>query len=263
MSTAPVFVALTKNNILLLKRALHARFPELKSTHVTEALAAALGSRTHAALLSRISSASRDSISQPVDQTAFEARLTELAGDFGPVETTAGGLFHGLQYLPGTLVTRTWSPGFSRVKYETTRLRAWRNMMVAVINAGLDQKLFGLRPGENYWPGANDTPEPIHVFEFEIEGIPALGAVSDGGFDEIRIKTTFWPLAEGKRWVRATNSRFLSGDAHATGWIERRQGAYLQASAGYALSCRKVRQAAVASLDVRPNGYADRGTFHL
>jgi len=31
------------------------------------------------------------------------------------------------------------------------RARAWRNMMVAAINAGLEQKLFGLQPGQNYW----------------------------------------------------------------------------------------------------------------
>ncbi len=32
----------------------------------------------------------------------------------------------------------------------TGRYKAWRNLMVGAINAGLEQQMFGLRPGENW-----------------------------------------------------------------------------------------------------------------
>jgi len=32
------------------------------------------------------------------------------------------------------------------------RWTAWNNLVVSTVNAGLDQKVFGLRPGENWKP---------------------------------------------------------------------------------------------------------------
>jgi hypothetical protein len=37
--------------------------------------------------------------------------------------------------------------------YKSPRTRAWRNLMVAAINAGLEQGHFGLTPDDNRWPG--------------------------------------------------------------------------------------------------------------
>jgi len=59
------------------------------------------------------------------------------------------------------------------------RNKAWRNLMVAAINAGLQQRLFGLKPGENWWL-TRVTP-----FRFEIEGCSGVAYVRDIGWDEL------------------------------------------------------------------------------
>ncbi len=267
MSTAPVYVSLTTSNLLHVKRALRARFDdEVKSSHLTEALAAALGRRTHAALLADLASTeAHEPELAPVDETAFAKRLAELTGRSSALAPREG-LFHGLAYPEGAAVIRTWSPGFDRVRYDTERRRAWRNMMVAAINAGIEQRLFSVRRGDNRWPGAGDVHRgyvPAHRYHFELGGIPALAAVDDGGFDELRIFVTFWPSAQADRWVDAVGYGRNAGDAWAAGWLERRDAAYVQVAHDFELSCRRSRLATVAALVVEPRGYADRGSFRM
>jgi hypothetical protein len=57
--------------------------------------------------------------------------------------------------------------------------------MVAAINAGLAQKLFGLRPDD-------EDPKP-HVFEFSVDGISSLGYVHPIGWGELSIHAALWP----------------------------------------------------------------------
>ncbi len=58
--------------------------------------------------------------------------------------------------------------------------KAWRNAMVAAINAGLEQGIFGLKPGENFWPNAkNGYPDDVKpggaIFRFTFGGdVPAI-----------------------------------------------------------------------------------------
>jgi hypothetical protein len=75
----PVFF-LTSDNCDFAKRAMRARLPLVKSTHLTEALAAAFGYRTHAALLTalKLSDARRPALVQ-----ADPARLTDRLQDLG------------------------------------------------------------------------------------------------------------------------------------------------------------------------------------
>jgi len=47
-------ILLTPKNVEFAKRRLRLRFPDVKSSHHTEALAAGLGFRTHAALLTQL-----------------------------------------------------------------------------------------------------------------------------------------------------------------------------------------------------------------
>lgn len=70
---------LTPENCDFTKRALRARLPMIKSAHLTEALAAAFGYRTHAALLAamRLSDARRPALVQ-VDPWQLSRRLQEL-----------------------------------------------------------------------------------------------------------------------------------------------------------------------------------------
>ena len=58
---------------------------------------------------------------------------------------------------------------------------------------------------------------------------------------------------------------FRIGEAVGSGWLERRDGAWLQVSEGGPghFVCRKPRLATVAALAVEPKGYSDRGNFKM
>ncbi len=68
---------LTSANLSFVKRLLRAAFPNVKSAHLTEGLAAAFGENTHAALLARMSSQAQ---AEPVqlDWNLWRRRLAEL-----------------------------------------------------------------------------------------------------------------------------------------------------------------------------------------
>lgn len=69
---------LTPENLKAAKRSLVASIAGAKSTHLTEALAAAFGYRTHAALLGDL--ILDDPISVRFDEQLFRRRLQELEG---------------------------------------------------------------------------------------------------------------------------------------------------------------------------------------
>lgn len=267
MNNANVYLPLTSENVAYVKRALRERFADVKSSHLTEALARALGRRTNAALgtdLSSLDAGDPDIVL--LDESAFAARLAELTGR---PPYTRPGLFHELPYDKGAEVIRTWSPDFDDTRYNTDRRRAWRNIMIAAVNAGIEQRLFSMRKGDNRWPGANakDTsghPAPqVHYYRFSVEGIPALASVEDRGFDELYFRVVFWPRPDAEQWLPAIGEGFRAGDACADGWIERRDAAHLQTTRRASLKCRKARLATVAALTVEPRQYADRGSFRM
>ena len=132
------------------------------------------------------------------------------------------------------------------------RKKAWRNVMVAGINAGLDLKVFDLDFG----------PEDRAQFRFEVEGIPAVAHVSDAGWGELSINVALWPTADAS-WIGCSNAGFLAGDCFAHGWLERRKGRWLQTPVRPEFQCRASRKATVAALAVKPNGYADHGRFMM
>lgn len=68
---------LTSANLSFVKRSLRSTFPNVKSSHLTEGLAAAVGVNTHAALLARMSSQAE---AEPVqlDGDRWRQRLAEL-----------------------------------------------------------------------------------------------------------------------------------------------------------------------------------------
>ena len=137
--------------------------------------------------------------------------------------------------------------------------------MVAAINAGIAQGLFSIRPGDNRWPaGENQDRREAFSFNFSIGNIPAVASVQDAGFDELSIHAALWPTEDGLRVVKSLNAYFRAGEAFATGWLERREGAWLQVSSSSPeFTCRKHRLAEVAALNVSPRGYADRGSFKV
>ncbi len=131
------------------------------------------------------------------------------------------------------------------------RRRAWRNLMVAAINAGLDLNLFGLGP----------KPLPAgRSFRFRVEGIPAIAYVWDGGSGELSITAALWPTADAARWIKSSNAGLLAGECFAHGWLERLMGRWLQTPSlitTASFQCRANRRAAVTAIAVEPKGYAD------
>lgn len=263
-------MALTDDGLRTVKHALLSRFEGEKSSHLTEALAAACGHRTHASLLAAIRSEGPDGAEFVLmDEAAFVRRLTHLRGTrFLPEAMTED--FDDLDFDHGTSMLRTRSAKFRRIDYSrSTRRRAWRNAMVAAINEAIERRLFSLRPGDNRWFGRpinRHRVQQANVFRFQVDGkIPAIASLWDAGWDEISVHVALWPTDEADHRIAWANAGFGAGEVFASGWLERRTGAWLQVSSesgqGWSFRCRAPRLETVAAIQVEPRGYADRGSF--
>jgi hypothetical protein len=255
-------IALTPAGLLNAKRAAAATFNGYKSSHLTEAIACACGYETHAAALAAAAKTPPDDPDFVLlDDEAFARRLAELAGESFPADYDGTWLEY-LQWPTPALMIPTLSTKAHDLDYKTVRAKAWRNMMVAAINVGIARRLFTAKPGDNRWPGAKNGDLSSAVYTFNIAGIPAIGYVADAGFDELTIHCALWPTGNAQDSIRAGNAGFSAGEAFAQGWLERRNGAWLQFSGTKPLlACRRQRMQAVASIEVRPSCYADRGNF--
>ena len=260
-------IAFTESTLHTVKRALLASFADVKSSHLTEALAAACGYRTHAALLADLDHSNQsDPDFIALNDEAFIRRLYELQGQ--PLQPDEDFVwFEFLDYPDKKGIISTKSPKFYEIEYRSERVKAWRNMLVAAINAGISKRLFTVLPNDNRWPGAAVSERDRHlhptfsIFRFNVGSIPAIGYVSDAGFDELSVHVVFWPNKKGEEWVRVYDAGFVGGDAFAAGWFERRDGAWLQSASDFNLCCRRKRLAEIASLEIVPRGFADRGNF--
>lgn len=255
-------IPLTSRALKDIKRTIQSHYPDIQSAHITEAIAAGLGYRTNAAMrLDLDRRAADDPDYAYLDNERFVERAVELAGR--PVRASDIA-FTKLQ--PTGAINTISSGGVSINLQSSRRQRAWRNVMVATINAGIEQRLFTIRPGDNRW----DAPlvsgrKSGATFSFSIGDIPALGYVSDAGYDELEVHAALWPTERGGKFVGAINADFYVGDVIASGWLERRDGAWLQVSAGsgtgWTFRSRRHRLDAVAALQVRPHGFAASGRF--
>ena len=155
--------------------------------------------------------------------------------------------------------------------YTTERSRAWRNMMIAAVNAGLEQGLFTLHPDGNKWPHADEDTHPedtknrgaIYRFEFGPVIAPAIAWVGDAGWGELSIHVALWPTQDAERWIVVGNGGFTVGEAFASGWLERRKGAWLQFNGAPILQCRRVLLQSVAASPIDPVGYKDHGPLMM
>jgi hypothetical protein len=131
--------------------------------------------------------------------------------------------------------------------------------MVAGINAGLQQEVFGLEPGDNRW--AEVKQEFIYYFVFL--DLPAIASVRDAGYGELSVHVAVKPTGDAERWIVCGNAGFLVGDGFASGWLERQAGKWLQTSQVGNSSFRLYLLPVLASASVEPNGFADEGPFVL
>jgi hypothetical protein len=264
METAMTALVLTPDNHHTLKRALVRALPDCGSSHLSEALARALGFGSNAALLARVEQATKDAFPEYalLDEGAFKKRLAELGYDVE--RSVQPKIFKRLGLAEdGSILVNTAPASATKIKYQATRHRAWRNMMVAAINAALEQRLISLKPGDNRWPRAREKDSrgltESHVFRFVFgKDVPAFAYLGDAGWDELSIHVALWPTKEGERRVAAVNAYFNAGEAYAAGWLERQRGAWLQSSTDQ-FCCRKSRIATVAETIITPRGFGDRG----
>lgn len=141
-----------------------------------------------------------------------------------------------------------------------TRLRAWRNVMIAAINAGLDQKQFGLDPDDNRWTGDRG------VYHLAISGMPAIASVGDAGFGELAIKVAVKPRSDAEEFIKpftGPDEPFRAGEAFASGWLERRKGKWLQTSSRPLCYFRRDLLPILGAPEIRANGYLPEGRVML
>lgn len=147
-----------------------------------------------------------------------------------------------------------YSPPPPQKPYQPTqRHQAWHNTMIATINAGLEQDVYGLEPGDNRWSGDHA------IYCFRVGGIDAIAYVRDIGYDELIFQAAVAPTQDAERWIKCGNAGFSAGDAYVQGFLERRKGTWLQTGINPTCSFRRPILTHLASLTVSPNGYQPRG----
>jgi hypothetical protein len=251
-------ILLTEPGVAGLKAKLredYAAIPEVKSSHLSEALARALGFNTHAALLTAVRDSNRTPTPEDdyrlLNYDAFRLRLQELSGildDEGLDQFELGNYPDLISIDSGDDIT-----------YRSARDKAWRNVVVAGINAGLEAGLYTIRPDDNRWVGAGNRSSPSHAHvPFQVApDLPALAWFSDAGFGELNVGVAVNPSADTLR-LRGGGDGFHWGDAVAQSWLERERGAWLQSSTTRFV-CRRALQSRLAALDVMPRCFGDRG----
>lgn len=224
----------------------------VSSSHLTEGIAAALGFRTQAALRAALSGHATTQALKPSNARLVQ-RLRQL-GYNAPED---------LQLLPE--FEHSYSP-FKTFPLRTKRSGrwwAWRNLMVAAINSGLEQRLFGLSPGENWWPGGAPHSQECkrYTYRFLFDGeLPVIASVDAIAGDELSISVILqpWKADIEPQWYHGLSS----GDATAHGWLERRLGTWIQ-DGGESFHCRRVMQSRIANVSIGPTGYSDQGSFFM
>lgn len=236
-----------------LKHGAEHRISGVSSSHLSEGVAAALGFKTHAALRAALQGRATIEVSKPSNARLVQ-RLRQLGHAAAPDD---------LRLLPEFDVSYSPYRRFPLKKQRGVRWRAWRNLLVAAINAGLEQRLFGLSPGENWWPGGAPVSHDceVSIYHFVVDGnLPAVASVDAISGDELSIHVILNP-----RSAEVVPNMFhdlSDGDAVAHCWVERRLGAWIQ-DGGEGFSCKRRLQPRLAGLAIEPRGYSDQGSFIL
>lgn len=250
MSVSTFFISETA--LRNLKRNAQRGVSGVSSSHLSEGIAAALGFKTHAALRAALAGHATTQAQKPSNVRLVQ-RLRQLGYD-APDD---------LKLLPE--FEHSYSPfkSFPLRTKRGVRWWGWRNLMVLAINAGLEQRLFGLSPGDNSWPGgAPDSHECVrYTYHFLIdEDLPAVASVNAISGDELSICVILKPMKADiqPEWYCGLND----GDAVAHGWLERRLGAWIQ-DGGEGFRCKRAMQSRIADVAIEPAGYADQGSFFM
>ena len=234
-----------------LKSAALRRVSGVRSSHLSEGIAAALGFTSQASLRSALRTQPTVEAQKP-SNARLNQRLRELGYSAVPDD---------LRLLPEFEHSYGIAKTYPLRKARGVRWLAWRNLLVTAINAGLDQGMFGLAPTDNWWPGGAAESHECQVgrYRFLVDGdLPAVASVDAISGDELSIHVVLRP-----RDVDVEPNMFnglQDGEAFAHCWVERRLGAWMQ-DGGEDFSCRRAAQSRLASITVEPKGYSDQGSF--
>lgn len=225
----------------------------VSSAHLSEALAAALGFRTHAALRAALANGPTAE-AQKLSNVRFLKRLRDL----GYLSVR-----DDMNLLPDLDSSQVLGRNFPLSEKRDVRRRAWRNVMVAAVNAGLEQRIFGLAPGEDWWlgatPGGNGGGHGL--YRFTVDGnIPAVATVSAIGSGELSIHVLVEPRSAEVEPNRSGGIEDAAAFAH--GWLERKLGAWIM-DGGEDFECRRVIQSRLGNIQIESTGYADKGRFFM
>ena len=66
-----------------------------------------------------------------------------------------------------------------------------------------------------------------------------------------------------QEFIISGNAGFYAGDAFATGWLERKDGKWLQSEAKPATTFRRAILPVIAGAAVKPKGYKGQGPFKM
>lgn len=245
----------SQRHVSALKRSLRDEFPEVRSSHLSEALAAALGFRTYASMLSQLPPPGTEHDFLLLDDAAFDMRLRVL-GNL-PQEDFS------FEWIEAPVLIQTRCDHAWDIDYKSSRDRAWRNIVVAATNEGLRRRLFSLKPDDNKWNGWAAQRSSAYVsgtiFDFALaEDLPAKVYVADAGYGELAINVAICPTRQSDDFVRSFKGGFLAGDAFAATWLERERGAWIQSSTS-SFKCRRHLLQRLTELHIPPAGYGDRG----
>jgi hypothetical protein len=248
---------LSIDNFKLLKAATLADLGDIpKSGHVDEALAASLGYRSYAAFRADVAPAPPRQ-ARNLREPAFESRMLELCPDLRDDPCW----WLGFDSIDCSALIKTVPISAYEIEYKSRRNKAWRNLMVAAINAGLQLGKFGLRPDEDFEvserQGGHEKPRP-GFYEFTLEDMPVLAYVEEAGFEELSIYVMVNPTAKSRKEILWEHNDASAGAVWGRCWFERRTGAWIQSSTGY-FRCQRAYLDRLAALDIEPQGFGDRG----
>jgi hypothetical protein len=226
------------------------RLGGVSSSHLSEGVASALGFKTHAALRAAMSGKKTLEVSKP-SNVGLAERLRALGYSNLPED---------LRVLPE--LDRSYTP-FRTLPLKQrpgVRWRAWRNLVVMAINAGLEQRAFGLEPGDDWWQITVTAKrgEGTGRYRFVCDGVPAAASVSSISGGELSLHVVLNPRSEDVEPEHFFG--FRDGDASARCWLERHLGAWIQ-EGGEGFTCRRAVQDRLGALSVETLGYSDQGSF--
>ncbi len=236
-----------------LKHLAERRVSGVSSSHLSECVASAVGFKTHASLRAALAGSATIEVPKPSNAKLVQ-RLRQLGYASVPDD---------LKLVPE--FEHSYSPfrSFPLRKGRSVRWQAWRNLLVAAINAGLEHRLFGLSPGENWWPGGATESHQCErsIYRFTFDGdLSAVASVDAISGDELSLHVVLNPRNEEVE--PGPFSGLRDGDACAHCWVERRLGAWIQ-DGGEDFSCKRVVQSRLAGLKIEPRGYSDQGSFFM